>query len=248
MKIPFSYPHLTRARGVARLTRLPVTEEIAGSNPVAPAKVKNQRLHWNQKHEKGYLDRHSIGATDFAREIVKYIPDKARVLDLGTGIGNDAKFFTDNGYEVLATDLSDVVIKKNIKTYGKQSNLVFQEQNIAKTFDFEDESFDAVYARLSIHYFTNKITRKIFDEIARVLSPGGSFIFMCKSVDDYLYGKGEEIEPNMYIFKGHIRHFFSEHYTRDLLSKLFRIEKIWAGEEDIYGRDSAFVKVVAIKR
>ena len=26
-----------RARGVARLTRLPVTEKIAGSNPVAPA-------------------------------------------------------------------------------------------------------------------------------------------------------------------------------------------------------------------
>jgi hypothetical protein len=29
------------ARGVARLTRLPVTEKIAGSNPVAPAR-KNQ--------------------------------------------------------------------------------------------------------------------------------------------------------------------------------------------------------------
>ena len=28
-----------RARGVAGLTRLPVTEEIAGSNPVGPAKV-----------------------------------------------------------------------------------------------------------------------------------------------------------------------------------------------------------------
>lgn len=27
-----------RARGVAGLTRLPVTEEIAGSNPVGPAK------------------------------------------------------------------------------------------------------------------------------------------------------------------------------------------------------------------
>ena len=29
--------HETRARGVAGLTRLPVTEEIAGSNPVGPA-------------------------------------------------------------------------------------------------------------------------------------------------------------------------------------------------------------------
>ena len=30
----------TRARGVAWLTRLPVTEEIAGSNPVGPAKAR----------------------------------------------------------------------------------------------------------------------------------------------------------------------------------------------------------------
>ena len=30
---------LTRARGVAGLTRLPVTEEVAGSNPVGPANI-----------------------------------------------------------------------------------------------------------------------------------------------------------------------------------------------------------------
>gem|GEM_PF-2122714 len=36
----------TRARGVAGLTRLPVTEEIAGSNPVGPA---NRLLVFRQK-------------------------------------------------------------------------------------------------------------------------------------------------------------------------------------------------------
>ncbi len=35
----------TRARGVAGLTRLPVTEEIAGSNPVGPAKLKQYPIY-----------------------------------------------------------------------------------------------------------------------------------------------------------------------------------------------------------
>ncbi len=35
MRYVFTYQ--MRARGVAGLTRLPVTEEIAGSNPVGPA-------------------------------------------------------------------------------------------------------------------------------------------------------------------------------------------------------------------
>ncbi len=37
---------LTRARGVAGLTRLPVTEEIAGSNPVGPASIDLIPLLW----------------------------------------------------------------------------------------------------------------------------------------------------------------------------------------------------------
>lgn len=36
----------TRARGVAWLTRLPVTEEIAGSNPVGPAIKAGHPYGW----------------------------------------------------------------------------------------------------------------------------------------------------------------------------------------------------------
>lgn len=38
MITPVLLEKLLGARGVAGLTRLPVTEEIAGSNPVGPAK------------------------------------------------------------------------------------------------------------------------------------------------------------------------------------------------------------------
>ena len=37
---------ILRARGVAGLTRLPVTEEIAGSNPVGSARIRKSPLWW----------------------------------------------------------------------------------------------------------------------------------------------------------------------------------------------------------
>ena len=110
---------------------------------------------------------------------------------------------------------------------------------------FRDSEFDGVYARLSLHYFTDDVTKSIFREICRVLKPNGYLCFICKSTNDPLYGKGTEIEKDMFENNGHIRHFFSEDYAKSLLVNDFTIEKLESGDEKFYGKDSAFVKVIA---
>jgi len=71
---------------------------------------------------------------------------------------------------------------------------------------------------------------------------------MCKSVDDALYGQGIKIEADMFELKGHVRHFFSEQYTRQLLDdNKFKILSLSKGKEKLYERESAFIKVVAQK-
>ena len=110
---------------------------------------------------------------------------------------------------------------------------------------FNDNKFDVVYARLSLHYFTDKITKKIFNEMHRVLRPNGYLCFICKSTNDPLYGKGIEVEKDMFENNGHVRHFFSENYAKLLLVDRFKIQKIESGDEKFYGNDSAFVKIIA---
>jgi ubiquinone/menaquinone biosynthesis C-methylase UbiE len=105
-----------------------------------------------------------------------------------------------------------------------------------------------VYARLSLHYFSDLTTKRIFSEIARVLKPNGYLCFLCKSTNDPLYGKGNEIEKDMYENKGHVRHFFSKEYATELMQQSFEIQTIEEGEETFYGSQSAFIKVIATVR
>lgn len=209
--------------------------------------MKDQLAHWNNAHANQWLHKHSTNETDFARDINERIPADASILELGCGEGNDSFYFANEGHAIVATDFSDVAIQQNANRWT-HPNLNFKVQDISQPFQFNDESFDVIYARLSLHYFTDEITRNIFHEIVRVLKPGGMLCFMCKSVDDHIYGQGEKIEDDMYERDGHVRHFFSKDYAVKLLDEVgLRQESAQTGEEMIYDRQSAFIKVIALK-
>lgn len=209
--------------------------------------MKDQLAHWNHAHAEQWLHKHSAKQTAFAEEVDEHLSAHSTILELGCGEGNDSNYFAEQGHAVIATDFSDVVIDQNTKRWV-HSGLTFKVQDISQPFLFDDASFDIVYARLSLHYFTNETTKGIFREIARVLKPGGTLYFMCKSVDDHIYGQGEKIEDDMYERDGHVRHFFSKEYAVKLLDQAeLKQENIETGEEMIYDRQSAFIKVVAKK-
>jgi len=209
--------------------------------------MKDQLTHWNHAHAAGWLNQHSETQTGFAEEVQAAIPAGATILELGCGEGNDSYFFAAQGHKIMATDFSDIVIEQN-KTRWQDDRLTFAEQDISQPLEYADESFDVVYARLSLHYFKAEATQQIFREIARVLKVGGLLCFMCKSTEDGIYGKGTEIENDMYELDGHVRHFFSEPFTQQLLSAAgLQAKKVETGKEQIYDRTSAFIKVFAAK-
>ena len=208
--------------------------------------MQDQKSHWDSLHQKGTLDHYSKEPTPFALEVLKYLKPSSKILDLGCGVGNDSNFFATSGHQVVATDFSDVAIEKN-KEFYKTPGLSFEVLNMEEKFPYEDPSFDCVYSRLSLHYFTDLKTRGIFSEIYKVLKPGGLFAFVVKSTTDPKYAEGEKIEANMHETNGHIRHFFSEEYIKELLLVKFEIQEIESGEEKFYGDTSAFIKVIARK-
>jgi ubiquinone/menaquinone biosynthesis C-methylase UbiE len=208
--------------------------------------MKDQLQHWNHAHAEQWLRSHSQQQTKFAEEVNERIPTNSMLLELGCGEGNDSMYFAEQGHQVIATDFSNVAIEQDKKRWSSP-RLQFEVLDMSKPFKYSDNLFDAVYARLSLHYFRDNVTKSIFKEIYRVLKPGGMLCFMCKEVSDGIYGKGDEIEPDMYELDGHVRHFFSERYTKELLAD-FRAESVEVGKEAIYDRHSAFIKVVATKQ
>ncbi len=208
--------------------------------------MNDQKQLWNVAHKDGELNHYSTTPTEFADEVLKIISPSSKILELGCGVGNDSAAFAASGHQIIATDFSDVAIRKNFERFKDIPNLSFKILDISQPFTLSDDEFDVVYARLSLHYFANEVTRKIFREIHRILRPKGYLCFICKSVDDPLFGKGTEIEKDMYEFEDHIRHFFNEEYAMSLLRNNFKIQKIESGDDKFYGRNSAYVKVIAL--
>jgi len=100
-----------------------------------------------------------------------------RVLDIGTGAGHTAL--------VLAPRVSSVVLTDPVPTMLSTARRLFEEagarnadfiEAIAERPPFPDASFDIVTTRLAAHHFDD--VTLAFREVARVLRPGGVFIFI----------------------------------------------------------------------
>ena len=141
--------------------------------------------YWKIAHEK-YSQKDWIKKpTIFAQSVIGYFPTKGKILELGAGQGPDSRFFSKQGFEVTSTDLSECALGISRQNAEKENlEIKFLELDMEKDLPFEDNSFDVVYAHLSLHYFTDKRTREIFQEIRRVLKPGGIIAALFNTVDD----------------------------------------------------------------
>lgn len=203
----------------------------------------DQRDHWTRVYARHPDAREHGGG--FAAECLQRIAPESRILELGCGAGNDAATFAGAGHTVTATDFVDSAIAANRERLGHIPNLSFRIMRTDGPFPFADGAFDAVYAHLSLHYFTHDITMEILAEIRRVLIPGGLLMFACKSPGDPLYGKGSQVEPDMYDLNGHVRRFFSEAYARSLLAGGFTDIEVAAHQGKLYGGPSAWITAFA---
>jgi SAM-dependent methyltransferase len=165
---------------------------------------------WAKKHQQQYagsdwIDKPSL----FAQEVIGYFPKAGKVLELGAGQGQDSRFFAEQGYEVVSTDLEQKALdlgKKKLPA-ALSSRVAIQQLDIATTFPFEDAMFEGVYAHLALHYFDSATTQRIFDEIGRVLKPGGVLAFLVNSTSDP-EKSGIQLESNFYQDDKFAKRFF----------------------------------------
>lgn len=209
--------------------------------------IPDQEMLWDKKHGQGEHASHRGHPAHFAQKAVGYFPDNAAILEIGCGVGSDSVFFAQAGHNVLATDISSVVLEQGSALYDNP-NITFEKVDVSRPLKYSSSQFDVVYAHLSLHYYDDTTTRRVFDEIYRVLKPGGVFAFACKSTDDVDYGKGEEIEKDFFVAKGHVRHFFTVEYVRSLLGKQYDIAVLEDTEEHYSNKTSAFVQCIALKK
>ncbi len=179
---------------------------------------------WNRQHE--HYERSKIVYDDWL-EIFKRAIEHCQtpIIDLGCGSGNDTLYLIERGKTVIPCDYSERAIQ-NI-----QSN--FPEVDRTECFDmskglpFEDNFTDIIICDLSLHYFTEEITKKILEEIRRVLKPNGILLLRVNSTKDVNHGSEEGIEIEHHLREtedGRYKRFFD----RDDFARFF------SGWEELY--------------
>lgn len=171
---------------------------------------------WAQLHKnydsRDWIDKPSL----FAETAIEYFPKAGKVLDLGAGQGQDSRFFAEHGYGVVSTDVSEDALERNRAKLPEElaAKVTVQQVDLREQLPFDDESFDVVYAHLSLHYFDAETTERIFAEISRALKPGGVLAFFTNATTDPEYGTGTMLEPDYFQIDGMHKRYFSVESAR----------------------------------
>ncbi|MFB0565208.1 MAG: methyltransferase domain-containing protein [Candidatus Aminicenantaceae bacterium] len=96
-----------------------------------------------------------------------------KVLDLGSGIGNNLNVLTRHFYEIVALDISEKALKKSARLH-KNSRTKFVKGDILN-LPFTSQSYDVVVCTGTLEHITD--LRKGIREIARVLKRKGYGVF-----------------------------------------------------------------------
>jgi len=125
------------------------------------------------------------------------------VLEIGGGMGTDLAQFAAHGARVTDLDLSSghlTLAKENFVVRGLRGRFI---QHDAETLVFDDDSFDVVYSNGVLHHTPN--TRRVVQEIRRVLRPGGLAIVMVYAEDSLHYWRN--IMWNIGLREGQLRRY-----------------------------------------
>ncbi|MFC1886631.1 methyltransferase domain-containing protein [Thermodesulfobacteriota bacterium] len=101
-----------------------------------------------------------------------------RVLDIGAGFGGASRFLANMyGYQVVALNLSEIENERH-RHINKTRNLDQLIEVIDASFEeipYPDQTFDLVWCQDALLHSSNHI--QVFQEVNRVLTSGGDFIF-----------------------------------------------------------------------
>ena len=121
------------------------------------------------------------------------------VLDLGCGVGRHCVYLSENGFDVVGLDVSGSALS-TAKEWIQEKRLTNVNFILGSMTDIPlgDCSFDVVISVSVVHHAMKEQIMKAVDEIHRVLRRNGLLLTNLVSVEDYRYGKGEEVEADTF--------------------------------------------------
>lgn len=202
--------------------------------------------YWNEYYKKNIAPSEP---SKFAKDILKYLESGKKLIELGCGNGRDAIFLSNNKIDVVAVDQCESSIN-NLKSSVSSDNIDFVADDFIETKLLEKESFDYVYSRFTLHSISEEQENKLINRVYEALKKDGLLLIEVRSVKDEIFGLGEQIARNTYIYNNHSRRFI---ILDELIEKLtlngFKVD--FADENNDYAiykdQNPIVIRVIARK-
>ncbi len=243
-----SLRYLADVPAVLRRQRAGAHDEARGKGEGLPAYYR-RNFHFQTD---GYLSERSAQLYDFQVEALfagtadamrrrAYVPAArylARhdlktpvILDAGAGTGRFLSFVKSLQPEAkaIALDLSEPYLARARKRAEKMGQAVETLAAPAEKMPLPDESVDVVTSIYLFHELPPKIRAAVAAEIARVLKPGGIFVF----ADSIQYGDAPAFDGLVEVFPALLHEPFYESYAKTDLKRLFADAGLMAAHVDI---------------
>lgn len=164
------------------------------------------------KRDTAYWNAYYMGNPDiknpslFAQAVGENMEKTKSVLDLGCGNGRDSVYFAKLGLNVTAIDASDAAVRQLKEEHG-EDRIRFVCDDFVSSSDIYAYQYDYVYSRFTLHAINEQQETEVLNNIYNALENGGLFFIEVRSVNDELYGMGEEVGEDSYIYDEHFRRF-----------------------------------------
>lgn len=164
------------------------------------------------------------GKVQFQREIdflCSELKDSAKILDVGTAIGDYPKYLTekcDKNFEVVGIDSSKNMIKESIKNAPKAKFEVMDMRNLT----FSKKAFDAILCFATLIHVDDETCIKVLDKFDEILKSNGMIII---NVQEWLGEEKEKFvdEPFNAKYKTYYNHYKKEFFVKYFQNKNYDI-------------------------
>ena len=135
----------------------------------------NETIKYYNKNAEAYYQ--STVAVDFEQQrkrFVSYLPEHARIIDIGCGSGRDVKAFCDMGYRAVGLDASEALAEVSRRTLGIEVLVGDMSTWIA------EKPFDGIWCCASLLHLHEDEADQFLNNLRLNLKPGGILFLSVK--------------------------------------------------------------------
>lgn len=179
--------------------------ELQFENLIPYTQIKYSKAnYWDERYKINEQEfEWYVNWNDIKDEIIKYIPKKGTLLEVGCGTSDIAFELSKEGLsKVYAIDISRQAIDLMKDIYQTNKNIIWNVGDISK-IGFPNETFDAVFEKSALDSIlcekgVDKANKSLY-EIIRILKPNGFFFSVSKEkpphilINDLLKSNEEQV-------------------------------------------------------